>query len=78
MDLQTQKLNAIEFLIGIDNEEAFGKIEATILQTIYDERQLNPPFTEQQLIDRAKKANADFTAGRVLSQEQLEVESLKW
>lgn len=37
MDFQTRKLKAIEFLIGINSEEAFGKIEATIMQTIYDE-----------------------------------------
>jgi len=36
------------------------------------------PFTEEQLIERAKKSNNDYLAGKFKTQEQLENESQKW
>jgi hypothetical protein len=35
-------------------------------------------FTKNQLIDRAKQSNQDYLAGRIKSQEQLELESENW
>ena len=78
MDLQTRKLNAIGFLINLQDEKVFTKIEATIdlIRTQKDSKL--KPFTKKQLIDRAKRSNQDYLAGRFKSQEQLELESENW
>ncbi|MDD3789836.1 MAG: hypothetical protein PHO94_14250 [Petrimonas sp.] len=77
MDLRTRKLNVIEYLIGLDDEEVFSKIEATIFE---NKKQLKKfrPFTRQDLIARANRSNEDYEAGRIITQEDLEVESENW
>lgn len=77
MDLQTRKLNVIEYLIGIDDEKIFSKIEATIFSTAEKNTSIKP-FTQEELLVRAKLANEDYSAGRVTTQEELETESEKW
>lgn len=78
MDLQTRKLNAIEYLIHLQDEEVFKKIEETIFKTKDVSEKSFKPFTEKQLIDRARKSNKDYLAGKYKTQEQLEKESQKW
>jgi len=80
MDLQTRKLKAIEYLIGLRDETIFSKIESTIVevqkqQTVY--RKVKP-LSAKQLVDRAKKSTEDYKAGRFKTQELLEKESEKW
>lgn len=78
MDLQTRKLNAIEYLINLQDEKVFTKIEATI-DSVKTQKYIRlKPFTKKQLIDRAKRSNQDYLAGRFKSQEQLELESENW
>jgi len=36
------------------------------------------PFTQEELIERAKKSNSDYLAGKFKTQEQLEIESKNW
>ena len=78
MDLQTRKLNAIEYLIHLQDEEVFKEIEATIFKTKDVREKAFKPFTEKQLIERARKSNKDYLAGKYKTQEQLETESQKW
>ena len=78
MDLQTRKLNAIGYLINLQDEKIFAKIEATIDSTKTQKDRKLKPFTNKQLIDRAKQSNQDYLAGRFKSQEQLELESENW
>ena len=80
MFLQTRKLKAIEYLIGLRDEKIFSKIESTIVevqkqQTVY--RKVKP-LSAKQLVDRAKKSTEDYKAGRFKTQELLEKESEKW
>jgi len=80
MDLQTRKLNAIEYLVGLRDEKIFRKIESTITEvqkTQIVKRSLKP-FTQEQLIDRAKRSTLDYQAGKYKTQEQLEKESKNW
>ena len=74
MDLQTRKLNAIEYLIGLQDEKIFRKIESTIQEIKKDLK----PFTQKQLIDRAKRSNDDYLVGKYKTQDQLEKESENW
>ena len=80
MDLQTRKLKAIEYLIGLRDEKIFSKIESTIVevqkqQTVH--RKVNP-LSAEQLIDRANRSTKDYQTGRFKTQEQLEKESENW
>lgn len=78
MDLQTRKLNAIQYLINLQDEKLFNKIEETILKSSKKGKRVLKPFTQKQLIERAIKSNKDYVAGKVKTQEQLEIESENW
>jgi hypothetical protein len=80
MDLQTRKLNAIEYLAGLRDEKIFRKIESTIteVQKTQIEKRNIKPFTQKQLMDRAKKSSQDYLTGKNKTQEQLEKESENW
>jgi len=76
MDLQTRKLHAIEYLAGLRDENIFRKIELTIteVQKAQIEKRNVRPFTQQQLLDRAKESEQDYLSGKVMDQNQLEKE----
>lgn len=72
MDLQTRKLNAIEYLIGLEDEQILSRIESIISEP------KRKKYTEEELIQRAEEANEDYKSGRYRSQEELEEDSKKW
>jgi hypothetical protein len=78
MDIQTRKLNLIEYLIGLKDENIFRVIEDMISKSRKGEEQLSRPFTQQELLERAKNSNEDYLAGNFKDQEQLEIESKNW
>lgn len=78
MDLQTRKLNAIKYLVNLQDEETLIKIETTIVESLTREELEMTPFTSEQLIDRAKKSDADYAAGKFKTQDQVEKESQNW
>jgi len=78
MDLQSRKLNAIEYIAGLENESIFNKIEIPIPENkVRSERKLKP-FTQKQLLERAEKSSREHSAGRYKTQEALEKESESW
>ena len=78
MDLQTRKLNIISYLIGLKDEEIFTKIEDLIRKSKPGKKRHYKPFTEKELIERAKKSDQDYLSGKYTDQEKLETESKKW
>lgn len=80
MDLQTRKLKAIEYLIGLRDEKIFSKIESTIVEVQKQQTaQLSKkPFSVEQLLDRSNRSTSDYLSGKYLTQEQLEKESENW
>ncbi len=80
MDLQTRKLNAIKYLIGLQDEKIFSKIESTINETQKPNEISRDliPFSQRQLLSRAKQSNKDYQTGKFKTQEQLEKESENW
>ena len=78
MDLQTRKLNIIEYLIGLQDENIFRTIEDVIYKSSKETEQALKPLTQEELIERAKKSNADYLAGNFKTQERLEIESKNW
>ena len=75
MNIQVRKLNAIEYIIALKDEKILSKIESAIVES--QKREIKP-FTQKQLIERAKLANKDYLAGRYKTQDQLETESENW
>ncbi len=78
MDLQTRKLNAIGYLINLQDEKIFSKIESTIIDSQKHDKRSLKSLTKKQLLDRAKQSDNDYRAGRVKTQKQLEIESENW
>lgn len=80
MDLQTRKLSAIEYLAGLRDEKIFRKIESTIkaVQKAQNEKRNVKPFTQKQVLDRAKQSENDYLFGKIKDQDQLEKESENW
>lgn len=76
MDLQTRKLNIIEYLIGLTDENVFNIIEKIINES--KNTSVSKHFTQQELIKRAEKSNQDYQSGNIKDQHQLEAESRNW
>jgi hypothetical protein len=78
MDLQTRKLNAIEYIAGLKDESIFDKIELAISENkVRNERKLKP-FTQKQLLARAEESDQQYQIGKFKTQEVLEKESESW
>lgn len=78
MDLQTRKLNAIEYIAGLQDENIFNSIELAIFENkVRNQRNLKQ-FTKKQLLNRAEKSTKDYQAGKFKTQEFLEIESKSW
>lgn len=79
MDLQARKLSLIEYLINLEDERVFNKIEAIAKKNSFEkESYLSGPFSEDEMIARAEIANQDYAAGRTMTLEQLEAEVKNW
>jgi hypothetical protein len=78
INLQARKLQLIEYLIQLQDEKEFSRIEASIIpqsKIRYDEFR---PFKAEELIVRAQKSENDYKEGRLISQEKLLTESENW
>ncbi len=78
LDIQTRKLNIIEYLIGLEDEKVFEKIETTVLKLKTKKAASIRPFTNKELIARSAKSDKDYLFGKVTTQEKLEKESKNW
>lgn len=80
MDLQTRKLKAIEYLVGLRDEKVFRKIESAIVEVQNQQiaKRNVKPFTQEQIIERANRSTKEYLAGKFRTQEQLENETEKW
>jgi hypothetical protein len=78
MDIQTRKLNAIEYIAGLEDENILNLIELTIIENKSRNERKIKPFTQKQLINRAVKSNKDYLAGKIIIQEDLEKQSKSW
>ena len=68
----------MDILLGLKDEKLFNKIESIIIESQNENKRKLKPFTQKQLINRAKQANEDYFAGKFKTQEQLEIESENW
>lgn len=76
LSMQERKLNVIEQLIIVNDEEVFKKVEALINSSFK-----KPPLkrlTKQELENRAKISNKNIEEGEVYSQDEVERISQNW
>ena len=78
LSLQLRKMNLIEFLLGVQDEKVFTKIESTIHKSIKSVKPNDIVFTKQDLIERAEFSNRQIKKGHVLTQKELELQSKNW
>lgn len=78
MDLKTRKEHLIEYLLGLQDEKIFERIEDSINKTRQATTKSLRQLSSQELINRAKKSNEDYLSGKIIDQEQLEKESSNW
>lgn len=71
MDIKERKLNLIQSLLTLENEESISFLEA-YFQTLSQE------LTKADLFKRAQKSKEEISCGEVISQEDLEEESKLW
>jgi hypothetical protein len=76
--LQLRKINLIEYLLGIQDEKVFDKVESTIHKSLKTIKPVDIVFTKAELIERAKFSNKQIKKGHVLSQKELEKQSKNW
>ena len=78
MDLQTRKLNLIEYFVRVADEKIITIFEEIIIELKSDNSRKLKPFTQKELLDRARKSNQDYLEGNYKSQEIVELESQSW
>lgn len=76
--LQLRKINLIEYLLGIQDEKTFDKIESTIHKTLKSIKPVDIVFTKDELIERAEFSNKQIKKELVLTQKELEAQSKNW
>jgi hypothetical protein len=78
VNLQLRKMNLIEYLLGVQDEKVFAKIESTIHKSMKDVKPADIVFTKQDIVERAEFANKQIKKGHVLTQKELEQQSKNW
>jgi hypothetical protein len=78
MNLQLRKMNLIEFLLGVQDEKVFAKIESTIQKSIKTVKPNDIVFTKHEFLKRAEFASRQIKKGHVLTQKELEQQSKNW
>jgi len=75
MNIQTRKLNVINYIINLTDEIELRRIEAEILKSKKIESREYKPFTQDELLARVKESMEDYKKGNYSSQEEIENES---
>lgn len=78
MNIQTRKLNVINYIINLADEIELCRIEAEILKSKKIETREYKPFTQDELLARVKESMEDYKKGNYSTQEEIEDESENW
>jgi len=76
--LQLRKISLIEYLLGIQDEKIFDKVESNIHKSLKSVKPVDIVFTKDEIIERAEFSNKQIKKGHVLSQKELEAQSKNW
>lgn len=78
INLQIRKMNLIEYLLGVQDEKTFTKIESTLQKSIKTIKPQDIVFTKKELIERADFSDKQIKKGHILTQKELELQSKNW
>jgi hypothetical protein len=73
--LQLRKISLIEYLLGIQDEKVFAKVESNIQKSIKSIKPSDIVLNKDEIIERAEFSNKQIEKGHVLSQKELEFQS---
>jgi hypothetical protein len=76
--LQLRKISLIEYLLGIQDEKTFDKVESTIHKSLKSVNPMDIIFTKDEVIERAEFSNRQIKKGHVINQKDLEEQSKNW
>jgi hypothetical protein len=76
INIQERKLNIIEQLIILNDDEVFQKVEELINKSL--KRPDLGRFSVSDLKNRAKQANRDIAEGNLFSQDEVEEQTQSW
>jgi hypothetical protein len=76
--LQLRKISLIEYLIGIQHEKVFAKVESNIHKIIKSLKPSDIVFSKDEIIERAEFSNKQIKKGHVLNQKELEIQAKNW
>ena len=76
--LQLRKISLIEYLLGIQDEKVFDKVESNIHKSIKSLKPGDIVFSKDEITERAEFSNKQIKKGLVLNQKELEAQSKKW
>lgn len=79
MNLQTKKLDLIEWLLQLQDQSIIDKIETLKQKTRvsnYEQRLI--PMSHAEFLARINAAEDDIREGRIISHEELDKESENW
>ena len=76
--LLLRKISLVEYLLGIQDEKVFGKIESNIHKSLKAVKPVYLVFTKQDINERAEFSKKQIKKGHVLSQKELEEQSKNW
>lgn len=71
MNIQTRKLEAIEYLITLKDERQMGLVESLIRMMRSSESAAMQKLTHDDIIARALQSEDDYANGRVTAQSEL-------
>ncbi len=80
MQLNAQKIDIIEMLIGIDNEKTLSEISSFIRKSTNNDIERIPglAYTLEERIASVRESEEAIRRGDVISQEDLEKEIFSW
>ena len=76
--LQLRKISLIEYLLGIQDEKVFDKVESNIHKSIKSLKPGDIVFSKDEITERAEFSNKQIKKGLVLNQKELEAQSKNW
>jgi len=76
--LQLRKISLIEYLLGIQDEKVFAKVESNIHKSIKSLKPSDIIFSKDEIIERAEFSNKQIKKGHVINQKELEIQSKNW
>jgi hypothetical protein len=76
--LQLRKISLIEYLLGIQDEKVFAKVESTIHKSIKSVKPSDIVFSKDEIVERAEFSNRQIKKGHVLTQKELEIQAKNW